>query len=513
MRIPATFLRLVALIVCGMAGTVMAADPVGLSLIFRNGSMQPIQLVGSVPRYLSEVDILVNSAASPLDLGIQPLTQSGEASTWDWSGVQMVEEDWRAPGDGTWTRQRFYRGARWMKRSSIFTLIPQNNAGIIVGIPLVAVAGSDDQWIQPVDDGFVRRFVARQIATGCPAKNNCAGAQYVAQALVQLRINQHPDRFDQAIPENATKLSLVWTEDVLHPRSVNVTHAPASQFPFGYGLQVQLAAANAPANGQFYVPGEPVTVRMTFRDGAGARLHPVGSLPTYGQFVRGEVSSGLRYFDPSLSPTLYYALKHRESNTSINLLGPTNKLKTPKGIVSLFQFFDPQIVFASVPLDGYSAVANTVPAAGIIFGGLSNPAIWDTPVPDTTTFTIPSDALPGTYVSGMKIRREFGGEALNVSGNMQIQVGTATATAFSPGTGPCTSCHTNTSAIGKVLHGQSDRRTCYGCHAALDFEPDNALDIRVHTVHDRSNRFPGSMQNCSLCHVTAPTGAARGLLP
>jgi hypothetical protein len=35
-----------------------AADPVGLSLFFQNGSMPPIALVGNVPRYLQEIDII-----------------------------------------------------------------------------------------------------------------------------------------------------------------------------------------------------------------------------------------------------------------------------------------------------------------------------------------------------------------------------------------------------------------------------------------------------------------------
>jgi hypothetical protein len=58
-----------------------------------------------------------------------------------------------------------------------------------------------------------------------------------------------------------------------------------------------------------------------------------------------------------------------------------------------------------------------------------------------------------------------------------------------------------------------DRRACFGCHSSLGIEPDNVLDIRVHTIHDRSERFGANVRNCSNCHLATPDGPARGLLP
>src|SRR5262245_66646206 len=92
-----------------------AADPppevgVGLSLFFQNGVMAPLSLVGDAPRYPQEIDILV-TIPGPDDRGIEPLVQNSEFSSLDWRGVEMVEEDWRPAGDGTFIRQRFYRGA------------------------------------------------------------------------------------------------------------------------------------------------------------------------------------------------------------------------------------------------------------------------------------------------------------------------------------------------------------------------------------------------------------------
>ena len=52
-------------------------------------------------------------------------------------------------------------------------VLPLNAGNIPTGLPLIAVAGSDENRT-PVDDGFVRRFIVRQIAFGCPAVGNCS---------------------------------------------------------------------------------------------------------------------------------------------------------------------------------------------------------------------------------------------------------------------------------------------------------------------------------------------------
>src|SRR6185295_16506892 len=69
-------------------------DPVGLSLLFQNSAMAPLTLAGAAPRYLQEIDV-VASVPTQNDQGIQPLITSGELAALDWSGVKMVEEDWR----------------------------------------------------------------------------------------------------------------------------------------------------------------------------------------------------------------------------------------------------------------------------------------------------------------------------------------------------------------------------------------------------------------------------------
>jgi hypothetical protein len=252
-------------------------DPIGLSLLFQNSAMAPLTLAGDAPRYLQEIDV-VATVPTPDDRGIQPLMTSGELASLDWTGVEMVEEDWRPAGNGTFIRQRFYRKARWMERSSFFRVVPTDDAGRPAGQPLMAHAGKDDR-LGSQDDAFVRRFVARQSAFGCPAQGDCTGASFVAQGLVQLRDALSATQNARTIPPRATRLSLWWSEQPAVRRTVQIAHAAPADFPVGYGFQPALDVINPPANQQYYVPGETVRFRVTFRDGAGRRLHPRAPCP------------------------------------------------------------------------------------------------------------------------------------------------------------------------------------------------------------------------------------------
>lgn len=489
-------------------------EGVGLSLFFQDGAMAPITLVGNTPRYLQEVDIVVNTPPSNTDDGIAPLINQGEFSTLDWTGVAFVEEDWRSTGDGKFQRQRFYRGARWMTRPSQFQLLPTDNAGHPLGPPLTAHAGKDDRWL-PSDDGFVRRFVVRQVARNCPAINDTTGATFTVQGLVQLRDALHPDEV-RSIPHGTTQLRLKWTEQPGTTRTVQVSHALPSAYPFGYGFEPRLSVTNPPANGQFYLPGDTLQVKTSFLDGRARPLYPSGVLPSYNTVLSGQDPAGLRYYDGfRLNPTLFYALKHREANLFVTISGPTDRLKIPTQTVDTLAFFFGPASVATVATDGWSSIATTVPPPQVLLGGLINPALWDLPASDVSTVPVPADALPGTYVLALKARREFGGEALNRTATIDIQVGSANLTTYSPKVGHCNRCHDGPTGFAKILHGVTDFRACYTCHAATTVEPDGLLDLRVHFVHDRSARFRsvgGDIHNCTLCHLTPPGGPAKGLL-
>lgn len=486
--------------------------PVGLSVRFENGIGPDIARVGDPRRYLQEIDV-ISTLETSTDRGIDPVIQGGDLSALDWRGVSQVEEDWRTPGDGTWTRMRFYRGARWMQDAGAFVAVGTDARGYPVGTPLVMLTGTDGKWRRDgigADDAFVRRYNARQIVTGCQAKFDCSNAtRFVAQALVQLRIALHPQQRAARIDPRARTLSLWWSEQPLRLRKQSLVAATPAQAAYGYGLVPSLEVVTPPANGSYYAPGESLRARITLRDGQGVRLHPPGSLPTYAQFQRNEIPSGIRYFDGfRLEMTTYYALKHREGNSFVTLSGPLDKLRVPRAITGGEQFFLPQAVSASTVPDGFTGLASLVPNS-VFPGAFGQPQLWELPVSDEITFTLPMDAQAGTYVMAVKFRREFAGESLNRGATINLQVGSSTPTAFNPGTGPCATCHAGESALPNVLHGIGDRSSCYACHSSIAFEPDGALDVRVHMVHSRSKRFPGDINNCGLCHTRPPTGPFR----
>lgn len=484
--------------------------PVGLSLLWSNGVASPRTLVGLTPRFVQEID-LIESVPSAVDDGITPLITSSALSALNWTGAEQVEEIWVPSLDGTFTRERYYRNAQWMNAASVFTLTAIGPGGAPLGNPWLVRAGRDD-FQGPANDLFIRRFDARQLALGCVSVGDCSGASFIAEALVQVRGALQPVVDSRIVPPSTAELRLSWNRLPGATFSVAIDRIARDEAEFDAGFSIELEPVGAPANGSYFEPGESVSFRLSFLDGSGQRLHPVGSLPSYGDFVTGQVDSGLRYLDLSLLTRLYYALKHRESNSFLVLSGPTDQLRTPATVVDPTLFFGPQVPFATTAVDGFTAVGQTIPPAGIVFGGLSDPSLWALPVSDVATFTIPADAEPGTYVAAVKARRDFAGEALNRGATVEVQIGQLAPTTFTPST-TCVSCHSGRTGLGTLLHGLDDRRACFGCHASLGIEFDNALDIRVHAVHDRSNRFDADIHDCGVCHLTPPSGPQRGVLP
>jgi hypothetical protein len=484
---------------------------IGLSVRIDNGVAPEIGIVGRDERFVDELDIVTATVTSPLEDGIDALITGGDLAGLDWSGVDFVDEEWRPDTLGTFTRQRFYRNAAWMEEASTFFIFQMDQHGHYLPVePMVIRAGTDDR-LSRSDDAFVRRFSARQITTGCAAVDDCTTATgNVVQGLVQLRQAQHPEDA-VAISSHTSTLRIYWTADPGRVRDVPIHHISPSNSDFDYGFKADFDVVTAPTNGRFYVPGEAITFRLNFMDGAGNPLSGP-DLPTYADFLGGGTESGLRYFDLFLNPTLYYALKHREGNLLLVMGGPSDRLKVTDNTVPVGDFFLPQTQSAFSDQQGFSAVVTSVPPFSVIFGGaLFDPAIWNTPVPDEVTLTVPADALPGTYVVALKARRDFAGQALNTGSVKRIQVGTNRRTRWSGTTKPCNTCHQGESDLGNILHGIGDRESCVaGCHVSLGNEPDNALDYRVHFIHSRSDRYSANPNNCRTCHLQQPTGVPRG---
>lgn len=492
-----------------------APNPVGLSLWFedgevryRNGTKKTVDLYENYPRYIDELDITA-TIVTATDQGIEPLKHSGDMASLDWRGVQQVDEDWRPEAmtdPPTYTRSRFYRNAKWMNRNSTFLLTPVDDRDRVVGVPILTIGGEDDKW-RNSDDAFIRRFDARQVTPGCRAIGDCSNATtFIAQGLMQIRDAMHGAQRAEYIPAATKKLKLFWSEQPLRTRSVDVRRRSFNTTQYRYGFVPKLETLTTPANGQYFQPGEGVDFRVTYRDGAGNLLHPENSLHAYADFATDQIESGLGYYDGLRQLlTLYYALKHREGLMIWNLAGPTNKLKYSDKVVTDFEFLTmDQIPTATVAQNGFSAKFAMVPPPPFM---IFTPEVA---VSNVIHVDIPEDALPGTYVMNIKGRREWGGQSLAKAAHIELQVGQTATTTFTPKTGNCNSCHSGPSGLDNILHGTNDRRSCFGCHAPLASEPDNALDYRIHLIHTRSRRVPGNPNQCSMCHLTPPTGPARG---
>jgi len=494
-----------------LAPSIVWASPVGLSIRIQDGTSGTVELIGNDWRFVEELDITAGSATAT-DQGIGPVITAGDLAELDWTGVQLVDQEWRPDGTGTFTRQRFYRGAAWMEQPSFFLVFQiDENGRYLPEVPFVFYAGSDDRW-SGLDGGFIRRFAARQITTGCVAVDDCSTATgYMAQGLVQVREPQHAILGARRISQRTAKLRILWTADPTHVRDVPIDHVDEDEAMFGYGFEANIETATAPQNGMYYTPGEAITFELSFTDGDGNPLDDDGVFPTYADFMNGGTESGLRYLDIMLNPTLYYALKHREGNMLLAMGGPTDALRAIDYTVPLTDFFLPQIQTAFSTEHGFSAVATGIPPFGIIFGGLSDANLWNVPISNEVTLTVPNDALPGTYVVALKARREYAGEAINSGDVTRIQVGTTERTQWEPTTDGCQTCHAGPAAVGNILHGIGDRESCLaGCHVSLEIEPDTALDYRAHFVHTRSSRYPGDPDDCSTCHIEQPDGIPRG---
>lgn len=505
---------LLAVAVFSLAG-VASASPVGLGIYVADGVYSEaldVNLPGQLRvvddgrgRYISELDV-VQSALSSDTLGIAPVEAAGAFAQLDWTGVHQVPchpdgalEDWRLEIDGThYMRSWCYRGAAWMEGASLITASFRDATGGEVGDPLFDVVSDTAGAF------WEKRFVARVVAHGCAAVGDCSGAQVRAEALLQLRGNLHPQLDARLVNRSAARLD-VWLSSCgrwTKLATVSVGHdAPAAT---GYGLKAQLVRETPYPPRGFFVPGEQVTLRATYTDGSGNRLHPAGQLPSYGAALFGDPAAlGLRYLTFTDDPVLYWAHKNTQSDMTFTVAGPLDRMtaigSTP---ITIAEAFLPQIPTAIAAIDGWSGAVQIFPPTYLVFPCLFSLATGS-PAPecfqsvsDAFVVTIPADASPGTWLATVKARRVWEGEPVQAAASVRFQVGSAATTNYAQHFSTCSRCHVGQAALSVVGHGfdvsGGERPECLSCHTsgyAAWFEPDAGFDKRMSFVHLLSRRF------------------------
>jgi hypothetical protein len=484
----------------------LGGGAVGLAVEVDNGVGVPLKLKHGQTYYLNQIDLRA-SITSTTDEGVAGLDHSGDFADLWWPGVHLDDQEFilLSNPDGTYTRRRFFRDALWMNIPSFFVLEQVDANGQRVGAIAIVSAGIDGHRYE--SDGFFdRRFRAIQWTYDCVSSTDCTGAtSFQEEALVELRYGMHPD-YTFALDPNTTALRLHWSLKPGQPYSIPVEQVETPAYAYGFSIDVT-PVTPARADGT-YAPGSDITFEIALKDGAGTMLHSPGALPSYNDVVFGPNPAGIQYYRAFFDPTTtYWRRKHRERMLMAEFLGPAQNAQPIRTIIDIDKFLneDDVQITGTLAVDGVHSEFHTFPTARDLFGGAFDPthAGWAVPVPDTWTHTIPADAPAGTYYLNVKGRRTFMGEDIPFSRTVEVQVGSATRTEPTMTTGPCTSCHSGPSALGKILHANDNRGTCAGCHVPLGFELEGPIYVRTHFIHSRSRRYDAPLERCANCHLTA----------
>ncbi|AKF79493.1 cytochrome C [Myxococcus fulvus 124B02] len=482
--------------------------PVGLALEVDNGKGQLLRVRAGSSFYINQIDLRA-SVLSNRDTGLSALRAQSDFAGLGWSGLKAVDEEPVLLGSpGAFTRRRFYRGAAWMDVPSVFTVEPVDSRGRLTGLPVVLNIGSEDSRRERTDDFFIRRLRAIQSITDCQSPTDCTGARkFEEEALVEVRnAYEHAKAKAFTLTNTTTALRLRWSLRPFTPYIIPVEQVRDADYSYGFGIDVK--ALTPPRRDGTYAPGSEITFQVALKDGAGNRLHPEGSLPSYNEVAPDGNAAGIQYYRAFFdATTTYYRRKHRERMLMSQIIGPAQNIQPIRSVIALEAFLDPEVdeqVVATEATDGVYSQFAILPFANIVFRGAFFPeeGLWDRPNTDRWQYKIPADATPGTYLVTVKGRRTYLGEDLPGSRTIEIQVGTTRRTEARLTTGPCNSCHSEGGELSQVLHGNDNRAACSGCHAPLGFELEGPIFVRTHFIHSRSNRFDKPLEQCSSCHLT-----------
>ena len=483
-------------------GPTTTNTPIGIALEIDQGAGVPLQVRAGQRVYIDQIDIraAVDAAA---DEGVDGLAAAGDFASLDWDDVELVDESFvgQPNADGTFTRRRFFRGADWMDTPSFFVIEQIDQNGHPTAFPLLVGTGLE-HLRTPLDSFFIRRLRAIQWTNDCLSMDSCEGAaSFSEEALVELR-SANGSRPNFKMQPTTTALRVRWTLKPSTPYVIPLEQVAAPAYD--YGFTMDLEAITPPASDGTYAPGQAGTVQVTLKDGAGNRLHAPGVIPSYADFLAGNVASGIQYYRAVAEPfATYYRRKHREKQLMLAVMGPVQNNKPLYDVVDITESIDftTGIVTAGTQTDsGIYAAATGIPSFLVLFGG---PAFWGFPSTDTWTFTLPPDCEPGTYYAVLKGRRTYLGQDIPESKVIEIQVGSPVPTTPAMTTGPCTSCHQDGGAFSRIPHGLDNRAACTTCHAPLSFELEGPVFVRIHFIYSRSNRYDAPLKKCKNCHESA----------
>lgn len=482
-------------------GATTVNTPIGLAFEIDDGVPDPLRVRKGQRFYVNQIDLRAHVDATT-DEGVAGLDREGDFANLDWRDTEFVDESFVATPntDGTFTRRRMFRSSNWMDRPSLFVLVQYDAAGRPRGFPHLVDTGLEQVRTQ-VDSFFARRLRAIQWTRDCASKTDCSTAHtFMEEALVELRYANGPNpsfKFDPA----TTELRVLWTANPNRTYSIPVQQIANPEWDYGFGIDLEVLTP--PASPGVYAPGQVIDVRFTLRDGSGKRLHDPGTMPTFLDYLSGNVPAGIDYWNVTEPVMTYYRRKHKEKQMLVAINGPVQDTQTIHDEVDfaggIFGSTDGSVVTATPTGQGFFAEAAAVPNWLTLLGVI--PA--NAPVSDVVSFTIPADAGSGTYKIVMKARRTYLGEEIPRARVIDIQVGTAQPTTRVMNTGKCTACHQAGGAMSRINHGISldDRSTCTTCHGPLNFEPEGPVYVRSHFLHSRSNRFDAPLQECKTCHL------------
>src|SRR5689334_20389586 len=248
-------------------GATTVEPPVGLALDIEDGAAVTFRVRKGQRFTIDQIDLRAHLDRT-VDEGVAGLDQAGDFAALDWTGIARVDQSFvSTPNpDGTFTRRRVYRGARWMNDASVFTIEQLDARGQQSGDALIIDAGREDQRSQ-LDAFFVRRLRAIQWANDCASSSDCTTAKsFMEEALVELR-HGSPSNASVRLGAATAQLRVTWSAQPQHRYAIPVEQV--DQPAWDYGLSIDLAVTTPPGAGGVYQPGQALTVQLALRDGAG----------------------------------------------------------------------------------------------------------------------------------------------------------------------------------------------------------------------------------------------------